>query len=379
MRNRTVAGIERKEISAREFKVDDGEPPGTISGYLNRTGVIDHGGDRVHRNAFAQTIKDAYARRAQEGGDQLWPLLWSHNTEIIPPGNIVSAWEDNQGLFIKARLNLDYSLGADLYSAFRHQTVKGLSIGYRATETSYSHDTASGKTIREIKTVELLEGSVVLMPMSPGSQITSVKKGGASMFGKSFDSNYQAQQLDDWQYGDWSGISSALQQSILGLFAPGRAPLADFNSEVAPQLLAALRAYIQEGVDLGFSTAPTSAQDVYMMSLSGAGDESKAGYLSAQHHATIKEATQNIMKHTRAIQRVSDALEAQRRNDLQGYPIARSTSSDTSYFEEKEAEEASRSQIKHLSDSLEMDLNFREIRAITAEMGKLAQSANKRG
>ena len=98
----------------------------------------------------------------------------------------------------------------------------------------------------------------------------------------------------------------------------------------------------------------------------------KSGYLSANDHATIKEATQNIMKHARSIQKVSDALEASRRNALQGYPIARSTSSvPMTYLEQKEQEEERSAQLKQLVTSLTRDNDLREIRELTVEMGEL--------
>ncbi len=378
MRNRTVTGIEYKDIPATDMRPTN-DRQGIIEGLVSKTGNIDLQDDRVIHGAWRDTIKSAYARKAA-GDPYLVPFLWSHNHDALPPGGVFYLDETKAGLFAKIQMNLDIQSGAELYASYARGTVSKQSIGYRAITSDYER--IEGKQIRNLRQCELLECSGVVFAANPQAVVTAVKRGDYSMFRtKDFGANYQAQQLDDWQYGDWSGLSAALQQSIQELFAPGRSPLADFNSEVAPQLLAALRSYIQEGIDLGYSTAPTSAADVYMMSMDGAGDESKAGYLSAQHHATIKEASANIMKHARSIQKVSDALEAQRRNDLQGYPVARSTSSDTSYFEEKEQEEARRSQIKQLSDSLEMDLNFREIRVLTAEMGKLAQSAsaNKRG
>ncbi len=189
---------------------------------------------------------------------------------------------------------------------------------------------------------------------------------------KDFSTNYQQRQVDDWANDDFYDLTSALQASITDCFGSGMDAMAELESDVIPGFLAALRAYVQEGVSLGYSTAPSSAADVYMMSMASAGQEGKAGYLSASNHAVLKEASMNIMKHARAVAKVSDALEASRRNALQGYPIARSTSSaPMTYLEQKEAEEERSAQLKQLVTSLTRDNDLREIRELTVEMGDL--------
>ncbi len=368
MRNRTGT-IEYKDIPATDMRTTN-DRQGIIEGLVSKTGNIDLQDDRVIHGAWRDTIKSAYARKAA-GDPYLVPFLWSHNHDALPPGGVFYLDETKAGLFAKIQMNMGIQSGKELYESYAQGTVSKQSIGYRAITSDYER--IEGKQIRNLRQCDLLECSGVIFAANPQAVVTAVKRGDYPMFRtKDFTSNYQASQLSDWQYSDWNALAAALQQSIMDLFAPGRSPLADFNSEVAPQLLAALRQYVQEGMSLGYSTAPTSAQDVYMMSLSGAGDEAKSGYLSASNHTALKEATTGIMKHARNLQRLSDAVEAQRTNDLRGWPIVRATSSaPMTYLEQKEAEEESSAQLKRLREQLEISNGMREIRELTAEVGEL--------
>jgi HK97 family phage prohead protease len=368
---RTTGTIEFKDIDASAMRVTN-ERKGIIEGLMSRTGNIDLQDDRVCAGCWRDTIKSAYQRKAA-GDPYLVPFLWSHNWQDgLPPGGVFFLDETKAGLFGKVQLNLEITAGRELHASYVAGTVSKQSIGYRTITSDY--EKIEGKTIRNLRSCELMECSGVVFPANPLAVATAVKrywpgyrpKGNAmSTSTKDFTSNFQAEQLDDWRYGDWSGISSAIQASILELFAPGADPLAGFDANVAPQLVAALRSYISEGVSLGFSTAPASAQGVYpMMSMSDdAGGESKRGYLSSQAHARIKDSVSNIAKHTRIVQSELSALEAarhrQRANDLQGWPVYGSASS-SSIFEEKEEQEDLELLLKTLATSMNVSDALRE-------------------
>src|SRR6266567_4054764 len=270
------------------------------------------------------------------------------------------------GHMIGTRFHLEVSM-------MRTRIRKASTPGHSLTWTC-NQDVTS--TIRSKIAVQ--EISAVVFPANDLATVDTVKSRGIyntmlnSPDWKDFSTNYQQRQVDDWANDDFYDLTSALQASITDCFGAGMDPMAALESDVIPGFLAALRAYVQEGVSLGYSTAPSSAADVYMMSMASAGQEGKAGYLSASNHAVLKEASMNIMKHARAVAKVSDALEASRRNALQGYPIARSTSSAAmTYFEQKEAEEEQHSVLKRLADELEISNNMRELRKLSVEMGEL--------
>jgi HK97 family phage prohead protease len=200
------------------------------------------------------------------------------------------------------------------------------------------------------------------------------EKGSAmSVYTKDFDSRYAAETLDDWLYADFQDVVSALRAAIQDCFSEGSDPVANLENDVLPQLANALRAYVSEGVTLGYEP---SQQDSYgmvgMMSMSGAG-ESKAGYLNAQHHRALSADLENINKHVKsARQHLASVSSSQRYNESIGQQLYSASSSD--YFEEKEDEANIELQLKLMNTRLEVDAMLRDGReqAVTqSPMGQL--------
>ncbi len=128
--------IEYKDIAGGEMQaVNDSQ--GIVEGYLNRTSVIDFVSDKSMPGCFAVTIKDGYARKAAQSLDYIWPFLWSHSYEVLPPGGIFYADEDRKGLFIKVQLNRDIQSGRELYASFKNRTVSKMSMGYKSIRDSW--------------------------------------------------------------------------------------------------------------------------------------------------------------------------------------------------------------------------------------------------
>jgi HK97 family phage prohead protease len=314
---RTVTDIEYKVVAGSAFKVDDGEPLGTIAGYLNKTGIIDSGSDFTVPGCFKQTIKDAYERREQEGGDQLWPLTWNHSADTIPPGSIVSAWENKNGLFIKARLNLDYDLGKNLYSAFRFGNVKGLSMGYHATDVAYRNDAASGKTVRDLKIVDIVEGAAVLFAMNKESYVTNVKSGHI-----------------------WPGFSAEVKEGrslsarTIGVLRKATSGIEGHVQDIESHLAAARQNAIA-GVPLYSASDDTPYDIASAVEELGALLEGKEGRaISEANRQKISKVTQNIMAEVKTLKTIIS--EAEQFNRLAGWPVYGSSSSDE-LFDVKDA------------------------------------------
>jgi len=373
--------VEFSDIASREMKTVDDEL-GIVQGYLNVKNVIDLGGDVSRDGCFKKTISEAYSRKIQQRLDYLWPLCFNHDLSQLPVGGVTDAREDSKGLFITAKINLAIQAGRDLYASLKARTVDRFSMGYKAMQVDWSKH--EGKSIRNLLEVAIMEASVVIFPMAPESVVTSIKREGYNnmlLRAKDFNSNYQTAQLGDWQ-DDFSDVASALQQSILELFTPGRAPLDDFERDVLPGFLDAVRSYIQEGASLGFSNAPSSAAGVYpMMSMSDADIEGKAGYLSAARHAAAKEALAGIEKHTKTLKKALSSLEsggspARRFNDLAGTPIYSGSSASPSYLT-KEEEADITNQLKMINNSLELDNVIREAREDLKDQDPVTQQARR--
>jgi HK97 family phage prohead protease len=129
-----------------------------FSGYVS-TYDLDDGGDIVEPGAFDRTLKERAFR----------PLLWGHDQRLPPIGMEKSLSIDEKGLLGTWDL-LDTSLGTDVYRALKAGAIRSMSIGYQAMDYIMGDD-----GIRHLTDVELLESSLVNVPMNAAAVVTSVK------------------------------------------------------------------------------------------------------------------------------------------------------------------------------------------------------------
>jgi hypothetical protein len=89
------------------------------------------------------------------------------------PSRVAGVWhemkEDDTGLFVRGEL-ADTELGNEMRTLLKMKAVRGLSIGYRATDTDYDKD---GN--RLLKEVDLWEVSLVSLAMNPMAKVEAVK------------------------------------------------------------------------------------------------------------------------------------------------------------------------------------------------------------
>lgn len=136
-----------------------------VAGYASTFGNVDLGGDVVLRGAFAETLKaDAPVR-----------FLYSHNPADVL-GVPLALKEDERGLFGRFRISKT-RLGEDVHTLLKDGALDSFSIGYIPTDFEY--DDAG---VRKLAAVELLEVSVVAMPMNPEAVVTGVKAADYSQF-----------------------------------------------------------------------------------------------------------------------------------------------------------------------------------------------------
>ncbi len=122
-----------------------------FAGYAALFDRVDRGGDIVRRGAFARSL-------AETG--QTIPLLWQHRPDRRI-GAVTLAAEDRRGLRVIAAMepNADMAL-----AALRDGSVRGLSFGYRVRH-------AAGTAPRELFDLDLVEVSLVSVPMMPGAKV----------------------------------------------------------------------------------------------------------------------------------------------------------------------------------------------------------------
>jgi HK97 family phage prohead protease len=148
---RRGVSLEIKSLHAREF-----EGHGAVFGNL------DLGGDVVMPGAFRQTLAD-HARKGT------LPLMFWHHDPRAVPGVWKAMNEDSKGLHVVGEL-VDTELGDEVRTLLQKRAVRGLSIGYQATDIDFDRD---GNRI--LKSVDLWEVSLVSLAMNPLAQVEAVK------------------------------------------------------------------------------------------------------------------------------------------------------------------------------------------------------------
>ena len=129
-----------------------------IQGFLTIFGEIDLGGDRTVPGSF----------RAAEG--KTFPLLWAHNPDALPLGKVIRLAEIPEGVYFQAAIS-GTSMGQDAKILIKDRALSGVSYGYNS-QSSYS--TVSGKRVRNLDKVDLVEVSLVNFPMLPSARLGSL-------------------------------------------------------------------------------------------------------------------------------------------------------------------------------------------------------------
>lgn len=129
-----------------------------FAGYAAVFDRPDRGGDVVRAGAFARSLK--------RGAGSV-PLLWQHETGR-PIGRIDYLREDSRGLRVIARLS-ESAAGREAAALLKEGAVSGLSFGYRVRA-------AQGAAPRELIDLDLVEVSVVTLPMQPKARVHALER-----------------------------------------------------------------------------------------------------------------------------------------------------------------------------------------------------------
>jgi len=151
--------VETKDIEFKFTMADTESEAGTFTGYASVFDMVDSYGDAVQKGAFKKTLKEK----------KEFPLLWSH--DISEPIGVISGIEDEKGLSITGRLNMDVQRAREVRSLMAQGAVKGLSIGYNVVKELI--DRESG--IRQLKEINLWEISPCVFQACPQAEIDGVK------------------------------------------------------------------------------------------------------------------------------------------------------------------------------------------------------------
>jgi HK97 family phage prohead protease len=131
-----------------------------FAGYAAVFDRPDRGGDVVRAGAFARALKR---------GTRGVPLLWQHEAGK-PIGRIEHLSEDKRGLRVIASLS-ESGAGREAAGLLGDGAVTGLSFGYRVRE-------AQGQAPRQLIDLDLVEISLVTLPMQPKARVHAVERRG---------------------------------------------------------------------------------------------------------------------------------------------------------------------------------------------------------
>jgi HK97 family phage prohead protease len=157
-----------------EVKLEAGDANnamGVFSGYASVWNSVDKGGDQIKAGAYAKTIQE------WNGKGMMPQMLFYHDMEEII-GEWTKMVEDEKGLYVEGRLWIkgDERIEAAVkaYNILKSNSVRGLSIGYRAKDFDVQ-ELQDGGRIRVLKEIDLLEVSIAPWAMEPKASVTDVK------------------------------------------------------------------------------------------------------------------------------------------------------------------------------------------------------------
>lgn len=147
------------------FKIDDVKASDggfEVAGYVSTFGNVDHGGDVVMRGAFDASIA------AWRTGSRKIRFLYAHDT-FSPLGVAKDLRADDKGLFGTFKISKT-TLGEDVHTWLKDGALDSFSIGYIPTDVEFDD-----VGVRKLLSVDLLECSVVSIPMNEQAGVTRVK------------------------------------------------------------------------------------------------------------------------------------------------------------------------------------------------------------
>ncbi len=161
-----VSAMEVKDMGGKVFDCKeitrDGQRFGIVEGHL-ATFDIDRGDDRFSPGAFTKSLEEL----KRIGKTQL-PLKDFHKRTVggFP---LETIREDSKGLFVIGEINLEIERGRDAYALAKQNVYDSFSIGFRPKDIDFIDG------IREIREAEVLEGSILDIPMNLSARVTEVK------------------------------------------------------------------------------------------------------------------------------------------------------------------------------------------------------------
>jgi HK97 family phage prohead protease len=167
-------------VEYKRFPVDDfefkagGDQPGYFKALVAVFNNVDDGGDRIIPGAFRKSLKS----------NPRPPIIWSHRWEIPPIGQTLKAKETESGLEIEGQLLLDDDgisgdYARSVLSGFKAGALKEFSFAFDVTDSEEVEE--KGKTVRELKALNVFEVGPTLIGMNRETALLEVASNGLNV------------------------------------------------------------------------------------------------------------------------------------------------------------------------------------------------------
>lgn len=152
---------------------DDGLEEGVFEALVAVFGNVDSYGDRIVKGAFAETLQ-----QWSESGDPI-PVYWSHRMDDpdFNLGQVLEAEERDEGLWVKAQLDLESPKAAHVYRLMK---------GRRVTQFSFAYDVIDYQIVKaedepevwELTRLKLYEVGPTPIGVNQETELLAVKAAG---------------------------------------------------------------------------------------------------------------------------------------------------------------------------------------------------------
>jgi len=157
-----------KTVPAKIEPAPESEPEGTFEALVSIFGNVDYQNERVQKGAFAENLK-----QWADSGDPI-PVVWSHQADDpnMHLGVVEDAKETDDGLYVKARLDMDHPPAKRVYDLLKDRRVKQFSFAYDIL------DSAEKDGVTDLTKLAIHEVGPTPLGANPATQLIGTKKRG---------------------------------------------------------------------------------------------------------------------------------------------------------------------------------------------------------
>lgn len=163
-----------KSFKLHSFKALD-DAQGIFEAIVAVFNNIDRAGDRIKPGAFKNTLAKWEAK-----GRPI-PVIFSHEWDNLDAhiGEVLEAKEVEEGLYVKAQLDLEEDFAARVWKKMKRGTLAEFSFAYDEIESELidQGEKSEPRYVHDLLELDLLEVGPTLVGMNPATQLLDVKSG----------------------------------------------------------------------------------------------------------------------------------------------------------------------------------------------------------